>query len=435
MYIQFPPVGDVIIEDIESVVIPPMITIKQTYDSQKIENIRSDIQQKMENIQHKERFRGKRIAITVGSRGIPQLATMVREFCIQLISWGASPFIVPSMGSHGGGTVEGQMEVLRGYGITEETMGVPILATLDVVQYGTSNDGIPLYCNRHAWEADGILLFNKIKPHTDFRGPHESGLAKMIAIGLGNHRGASAIHSVGVDQFHWLIPEVAECFLECRKLVIGIGVVQNAYDDICAIEIAEKDEILELDSQLLTLARSRLGSLKFKQCDILILDEIGKDISGCGADPNVTGRATNSNCADFSDILNAELIVVLGLTQNTHHNACGIGIADITTRHCLNSVDWGSTWTNHINSLELRCAHIPCYANSDQEAILWALRNLSDEKRRNPKIARIQNTLAVSRIQVSPALYLDMRSTEGVEAISEPCPLLFDNNGKLILDI
>lgn len=433
MFIAFPEVEGVVIEGMDAVSIPPMITVEETYDHQKIEDAASCIRERLDaGISHKERFCGKRIAVTVGSRGIPHLAEMVRAICEELKAWGALPFLVPSMGSHGGGTVSGQLEILRGYGITEEQMGVPILATLDVVQYGELENGIPLCCNRCAWEADGILLFNKVKPHTDFRGSHESGLAKMIAIGLGDHKGASVIHGAGVEQFPTLLPAAAERFIACRDLMIGIGVVQNAYDEICAIEAAEREHILELDRRLLALAKERIGKLKFDQCDILILDEIGKDVSGCGADPNVTGRPTDPGCRAFSEVLDTALVVVLGITPNTHHNACGIGLADVTTRDCLNEIDWGPTWTNHFNSLELRCAHIPCYANSDRDAILLALRNLPEERRKRVKLARIRNTLEVSLVQVSPALYEEMREREGVRAVSGPEELRFDASGRLI---
>lgn len=432
MYINFPPIDDVVVEGMESVQIPDMITVSQSFDTQCIADAASCIRARMTKaVSHPECFAGKTVAVTVGSRGISHLAEMVRAICDQLTAWDARPFILAAMGSHGGGSIAGQLEILHSYGITEEAMGVPVRAVLDVVQYDTLPDGTPLCCSRDAWEADGIVLFNKVKPHTDFSGPHESGLAKMVAIGLGNHKGSAAIHDVGVERFAEVIPQAAEHFIARRELLLGIGVVQNAYEEICQIEAAFRENIMDMDKQLLTEAKERMGKLKFRRCDILIIDEIGKNISGTGADPNVTGRRTIPMREELSKNLDAATIVILGVSPDSHHNGCGIGLADITTRDCLNGIDWGSTWTNHINSLELSCAHIPCYANDDRQAILLALRALPKTIRDNAKIVHIRSTSQLAAIEVSPALYAEIRDTEGVQQMCGPKPLVFDNTGKL----
>ena len=229
-FIHFPETH-AILQGVESIPLPRMMTIRQQYDASKVEDIPGTLKSGMEALPNKEWFKGKSICITVGSRGIPDLDVMVRTMCDTLKEWGAEPFIIPAMGSHGGGSAEGQTEMLAGYNITEESMGVPLRASMEVVQYDEL-DGIPLYCDKYAYESDGIVIFNKVKPHTDFRGPHESGMLKMIAIGIAKHKGAAMFHSFGFDSFTELIPKVGEKFLRKCPVAFGVGVVQNAYDDL-----------------------------------------------------------------------------------------------------------------------------------------------------------------------------------------------------------
>lgn len=230
MYIQFPETHAKV-QGMEEVPIPNMVTVQEQYDSSRIEDAGASVRRGMEALPDHASYAGKKICITAGSRGIPDLDVMIRTMCDVLKEWKAEPFIIPAMGSHGGGTAEGQLEMLAGYHITEENMGVPIRASMDVVQYGEL-DGIPLYCDKFAFESDGIVIFNKVKPHTDFRGPHESGLLKMIAIGIAKHKGAAMFHSFGFERFAELIPPVSEIFLKKCPVAFGVGVVQNAYDDI-----------------------------------------------------------------------------------------------------------------------------------------------------------------------------------------------------------
>lgn len=260
MFINFPEVH-MRIEKLGGALFPPMIRVRQKYDAQKIENISEHFLGQLQYLQNQE-ITGKRIAIAVGSRGIPHLADLLKVLSTELKSRGAFPFIVPSMGSHGGATAEGQEMLLRGYGITEATVGVPIVSDMAVEQYGEV-EGIPLYCDRAAAKANGIIILNKIKPHTDFRGDIESGLCKMIAIGLGKHKGATALHAAGFAQFPHLLPKVAEIFLHKMPVLCGIGLVQNAYDEICALEVTPPDRLIETDKRLLKLAKERIARFKF----------------------------------------------------------------------------------------------------------------------------------------------------------------------------
>ena len=354
---------------------------------------------------------------------------IIRAICDKLKEYGAKPFIVPAMGSHGGGTTEGQVELIAGYNITEKSMGVPILASMDVIQISTLKDGTPVYCDRYAAESDGIVVFNKVKPHTNFRGRHESGIAKMMAIGLAKHKGASMFHMQGFHTFANRIPEVCEEFLRHAPIAFGIGLVQNAYDEISELEACEPGDILETDARLLEVAKAKIAQFKFKNIDVLIVDQIGKNISGGGMDPNVNGRSLNPG---FEDLMNIKKIFVRGLTEETHHNACGIGCADITTLRCVNDVDWGATWINLTTSTELRGGSIPIYANNDREALMIAIRTCNGIDMKNARVVRIKDTLSLEHIEVSTAYYDEIKENPEIQIIGEPFDLSFGNDGYLV---
>lgn len=427
-FIEFPEMSFKV-EGMEGIKIPKMVKIRQKYENDKIEDIKEKVINEMEKLSNKQDLKGKRLAITAGSRGIPDLDIIIKTVCDKLKEWGAEPFIIPAMGSHGGGTVEGQLEVINGYGITEEAMGVPILATMETALVGEMPDGTPIYCDKHAYEADGIVLLNKIKPHTDFKGDHESGLLKMIAIGIAKHKGASWFHMQGFDTFAVRIPIVAKAFLEKMNVVFGVGVVQNAYDEISELEVIEKDKIVERDHELLQIAKKRLAKLKFDNIDVLIVDKIGKNISGEGHDPNVTGR---SFMPGFEDDFRTQKLFIRGLTEESHHNACGLGGADITTRRCLNTVDWESTWLNLGTNTMIDGGKIPVYLNNDKEALLLAIRTCRKIDYNKARIARIPDTLHLDEIEISESLIADVMGREDVEIIGEPYEMPFDEEGFMI---
>ena len=306
------------IQGLEEVVLPRMVRVRQLYAGDRIADIPAHLKEELSRNDYRPLVKGKRIAVTVGSRGIPDNAVIVRTICDELKEWGADPFVVPAMGSHGGGTAEGNLEVLTGYGITEENLGVPVRASMDVVQIGELDDGArtPVCCDRLAAEADGIVVYNKVKPHTDFKGEHESGLLKMMAIGLAKHRGCSALHRRGFDTFAENIPKAAKVFLDKMNVVFAVGVVQNAYDEISDIRVYPHDEIISGDSELLRIAKARFPRFRFDNIDVLIIDRIGKDISGEGADPNVTGRGFMPY---FKDDFHTRKLMIRGLSEKSHH--------------------------------------------------------------------------------------------------------------------
>lgn len=432
MRISFPKL-ELPLQEAERIAIPPMYRIMQKYDDRHIQDVSACLREQLEDsVPGKERLRGRRLALTVGSRGIPDLDKLVRTICDTCKAWGAEPFVVPAMGSHGGATAEGQRQILAEYGITQETMGVPVCSGMEVVQYGALEDGTPLYCDRNAWEADGVILFNKVKPHTDFRGRHESGLGKMVAIGLAKEKGASMFHTKRLSRFPEYIPMVTERFIAAGKVAFGVGVVQNAYDRLCRIEACGSEDILAMDARLQAFAKTQLPRFKFNRCDVLVVDEIGKDISGSGMDPNITGR---NDTGDFPGVLDLQRLVVLGITAASCHNGCGINLCDLTVRRCLNEIDWHDTWLNDVAASMLSRGQIPIYVETDRDAVRTAIRTCVETDFAHPRVARIKNTLHMSEILVSEALYQDIRDREDVALLSGPEEMPFDADGFLRKDI
>ena len=426
-YIDFPEINFPV-QGIEDIRLPRMVRVRQKFANDKIQDIRGHLQSRLDGLHLQQDLHGKRIAVTVGSRGIPHNALIVKTICDRLKDWGAEPFVVPAMGSHGGGCVEGNLEILEGYGITEEAVGVPIRASMEVVQVGKIQDavGTPVFCDKYAAEADGIVIYNKVKPHTDFKGQHESGLLKMIAIGLAKHTGCSWFHKQGFDTFAERIPMVAEEFLKRMPVLFGVGVVQNAYDEISEIEVYPSDRLIEGDAELLKIAKKRFPRFRFDFIDVLVIDQIGKNISGEGADPNVTGRGFMPY---FKDDFHTKRLMIRGLSEQSHHNACGLGLADITTRRCLNSVDWESTWINLSTNTMIDGGKIPMYQNNDFEALRLAIRTCTKIDYNKALVVRIHDTLSLSEFEVSESMLDRIKDDSCIEILSEPYEILFDEDG------
>lgn len=428
-FISFPPI-EVRVEGMEQVRIPRMARIRQIFDSSCIGDpaavLKRELEEKAGNCGD---LTGKRIAITVGSRGIPHLADIVLTVIRFLQNRGAAPFIVPAMGSHGNACAEGQLEIVNSYGITEESMGVPICSTMEVELLGTLDDGTPVYCDRYAAEADGLVVMNKIKPHTDFRGSHESGLAKMMAIGLGNHRGASMFHMMGMDTFPERLPKVARAFLKKLPVLFGVAMIQNAYDQLCVEEVVLAENLMERETELLKIARNRMGKFKFDDIDVLVVDEIGKNISGAGLDPNIVGRNFSRN---IHDGLRLQKLFIRGLSKETHHIGTGISLADITTRRCLNSIDFSAVWANAITATVIQSGAIPMYMESDREALMLAIRTCNGIDLRNPRVVRIKNTLEITEVEVSEAILDELSGRDDIQVLSEPREIGFDSEGFMI---
>lgn len=368
-----------------------------------------------------------RIAIAVGSRGISNLALIVRTTVEFLRMQGAQPFIIPAMGSHGGGTAEGQEAVLAGYGITEQNVHAPIRATMEVVQLGhtTGEPSIPVFMDRFAWESDGVLVINRVKPHTDFHGEHESGIVKMLTIGLGKHRQALQMHRYGADGLRDYIPRVSQIVVESGKLLGALGILEDGYDNTACLSFALPEEIFALDSKLLTQARLSIARLPFDDIDLLIVDCMGKDYSGTGLDTNVIGRMRIRDCADNAP--HCRRIVTLDLSSASHGNALGVGLSDVVTRRLVDKIDWHITQENVITSGFLERGFLPVVRETDREAIAAGLMSIGRPVNADSvRAVRIRNTLALNEAWVSPALLHELS-----ENAAEFIPLSFDASGRI----
>jgi len=420
---------DVTIEGGMDYPFPSLTAVDQHFKRPRLLDVDQAMATQFESVTVSE-LRGKSVAITVGSRGIARQVEIVRSVVTNLHARGAHPFIVPSMGSHGGATVQGQLKVLKGYGVTEKSIGAPIRATMDVVQVATLGDGTPLYTDRIAHEADGIVILNKIKPHADFKGHHESGLAKMLSIGLANHKGAAALHDHGFANFHDIIPQAAERLLDTLPILFGVAILENAFDELMDVEIVAPTEVLAREQELLDIAKQSIGRLNFSEIDVLIIDEIGKNISGEGMDPNVTGRP-GSGLPGF-DAPDIQKIVALDVTPESHGNGVGIGCTDISTRRCIEQIDLGAMYTNAITATILEPAKLPMILNTDKDAICVALKTCNRITPETVKIVRIQNTLEIQRVWVSPALLADVENSADLSVAGAAAPMRFDSEGRLL---
>ncbi len=407
---------------------PRLVPVRQKFNATRIGDIPGAVCGEFAKLSGTGLLRpGIRVAVAVGSRGIANLKEIVKTTINELQALGTHPFIVPAMGSHGGATAAGQEKVLASYGITQEEVGVPVCASMEVIQVGTWN-GYPLYYDQAAAAADVVFLINRIKPHTDFKGSIESGLLKMVVIGLGNHRGATIMHSLGFDRFHQIIPEAGAIILANTPPTIGLAVLENAYDETAKIEILLGEEILIREPELLAEAKGFMPRLLLPTMDVLIVDEIGKDISGAGMDPNIIGR-TPSGLTEGFDAPPIQRIVVLDLTEKTHGNAMGIGMADVTTRKLVEKIDFAYTYANALTSTVLIAAKIPMFFNTEKEAIAVAVKTCNRVDPEKARIVRIKNTLELSHVLISET-YLPLDRAD-LEITGEPFPLEFDALGNL----
>jgi len=407
---------------------PSLIPINQSFSRERIENISNTIASEMKKIP-KDIISGKTIAITVGSRGITGMVSIIRALVQELKACDGEPFIVPAMGSHGGATDEGQIKILASYGITEDSIGAPIRSSMEVVEVSQLDDGTPLYTDRLAYEADAIIIANKIKPHADFKANYESGLVKMLSIGLAKHKGAVTLHRHGFDQFHDILPRVAEVLLDRLPVLFGLAILENAFDELMSLEIIPTEKILSREKELLKISKQSIGRLLFPEIDLLIIDEIGKNISGEGMDPNVTGRP-GSGLPGFN-APEIQKIVVLDITPQSHGNGVGIGLADISTRNCIEKIDLGAVYTNAITATILNPAKLPIIMNSDRDALAVALKTCNRITPETARIVRIKNTLELHRIWVSPVMLDELKKNENIEIAGEETPLEFDSSGRI----
>jgi hypothetical protein len=369
--------------------------------------------------------KGNSIAVAVGSRGIDNLEIVVREVLDFVKQQGGQPFIVPAMGSHGGATADGQAEVLAGYGITERSVGVPVRSSMEAVELPQGELNHRIYMDKNAYESDGVILINKIKPHTDFHATYESGLVKMSVIGLGKEAGAEAIHHFGVHGLTQLIPASAKQIFDTKKILAGVALIENAYDKTMMVNALRGQDILSEEPKLLDIARKNRPTFPVDNIDVLVIDRMGKNISGVGVDTNIIGRLKIYGQPE-PPTPNIRSIVVADITDESHGNATGIGLADIIARRLFDKIDFQVTYKNIATSSFLERGKIPFIAENDVDALELALRNCGHSGPGEERIIRIKDTLHLDELYVSRAILDELSVNPQIEVIEKDIPVFDD---------
>lgn len=410
-----------------------MIRLRQTFDRTMITDIPGAVQAELKKLALEQRVRtGQRIALTGGSRGIANIALILKSAADYVKSIGGRPFIFPAMGSHGGATAEGQTAMLAHYQVTEAFTGAPVLSSMDAVEISRTRDGVPVFIDKNAFEADGIIVVNRIKPHTKFKAPIESGLMKMMAIGMGKQKGAEYYHKAAIQYtFPKIIIDAGREVLRKAPVLCGLGLVENGYDQTAVIAALLPEELEEREKELLVLAKVMMPRLPFNEIDLLIIDEMGKDISGTGIDPNVTGR-NRDILGVFPHPVNVKRLFVRDLTPSSDGNANGIGFADLTTKRLVDKIDRVSTYMNCITAISLEKAAVPMHFETDRECIEVALGSIGLIPPERSRIVRIKNTLQLDEVDVSDIYMDEIPNRTDLEILEGPHTLPFDAQGNLV---
>jgi len=406
--------------------IPSLIKVRHVFNNEHIRDIEGTVREQMQSSGVKI-DKGSNIAIAVGSRGIKNIHRIVKAAVQYVKDMGGFPFIVPAMGSHGGATAEGQKGVLEGYGVTEEYTGAPIRSSMQVVELPQEGLENKVYMDKNAYEADGTIIINRIKYHTDFHGSHESGLMKICVVGLGKHKQALELHKYGVKGLKDMIVPTARQILKHGNIIMGIGIVENAYDDTAIIKALKPDEIENEEAKLLEISKGNMPYFPVDKFDLLIIDEMGKNISGTGVDTNIIGRIgiRGEKEPEKPYITN---IVITDLTEESHGNGLGVGLADIITKRLFNKIDLKITYENVLTSNFLKRGSIPIIADTDRQAVEYALRTCGPIETENARIIRIKNTLELGEIYVSQSILEEVRDNRNIEVIGELRDLFGDGS-------
>ena len=410
------------LKNFQPISLPRFARIRQKFAREKVEDIAGEIRAQM--APHMSGLTGKRIAVGVGSRGIANIALITRTVIDMLKQAGAEPFIIPVMGSHGGATPEGQAGMLESFGISAETMGVPVDASMEVEPIGEIEPGLVIHVAKSALAADGIVIIPRIKPHTCFHGIIESGICKMLVIGLGKQIGTDIVHFQGFIRFAELIPKIGCMIAQKTKVLFALAVVENAYEDTYKIEVVPKDDIIKLEREkaLLKIARESMGRIMLPKFDVLVIDYIGKNISGDGQDPNVTGLYIAKWLKGGPEFKKS---VILDMTEESHGNANGVGMVDVTTRKLFDKIDFVSMYTNGFTSTEVEATKIPLVAATSEDALRIAVKLCNGVAAGQHKVLWIKNTLELTEMLVSEPLLEEAAAHPSIEVVSEPQELVF----------
>ena len=412
---------------------PQMFRIRQHFDAPRVDDIAGTVRDEIARINPSSTIKpGQTVAVAAGSRGVANINTIVKTVVEEMKAIGAVPYIVPAMGSHGGGTAEGQTQVLAEYGITEGAMGCPIKSSMDVIQIGVSDFDMPIYFDKHASEADHVVVVNRIKPHTGFAGEIESGLMKMMLIGLGKHKGASVYHRAIIHHsFDKVVRLVGKVVREEMPITFGVATLENGYDETALIEAIPAADFEEREKVLQAISKEWCPSLPFDDVDLLIIDEMGKNISGSGMDTNVIGRKRNDRRAMGDETPRILRIFVRDLTEVTHGNATGIGMAEFTTRRLVDKIDYHATYTNVITGQHVSAGAIPLHCDTDAEILDIALESIGLIAPEDARVLWIPNTLDLGEVEASEAYLAQADIRDDLEILTDLRPLETEADGNL----
>ncbi len=412
-----------------------MLRIRQQFDRPRVEDVAGTVRAELEKLDLGKTIRpGHSVALTAGSRGITNIPLILQSVARFLRDLGARPFLVPTMGSHGGGTAEGQRKVLESYGITEAFVGAPIRASMEVVSLGATEEGFPVVLDRHAAEADHIAVIARVKPHTGYHGPVESGILKMMMIGLGKHAGALEYHRILLEYpYDQVVRSVGRTIRARSHIAFGLAIVENAYDETGRLAAIRPEDFESREEELLVLAKRWLAHLPLREADLLIIDEIGKDISGAGMDTNIVGRKRAFRLQPGpSDQPIMRLIFVRDLTPKTHGNAAGIGLADFTTTRLVKNMNYQATVINCLTAGYPEGAYLPVHFETDREVLNAALAIIGPRPPEAARVLRIRNTLCLEEVDVSEACLEKSNGEPPFKVLGPRKSLAFDADGNLL---
>ncbi len=407
-----------------------MTMIQQRWDQPNISDIASTVRGELERLEALAGVqRGDEIAITAGSRGIASIPKVLRAIIAAVRERGGRPFIFPAMGSHGGGTAEGQRALLAGLGITEETIGAPVRATMEVVRIGEIEEGIPVYLDAMAAQADGIMVVNRVKKHTNYDGPIESGLCKMAVIGMGKHRQALTVHQYGNFGLRSYIPRIAQVTFSKANVMAGLAIIENAWGGVADLVGLRADEIVEREPDLLVRAKELCAKIPFHEIDIALVERMGKDISGTGMDCYVIGRKRIIGEPEWPEAPQISSLVVLDLTEASHGNGAGVGLADFTTQRLVDKLDWEATRANVLTSGNIERAKLPLVYENAKAAVEAAAFRERHTAMNALRVACFRDTLRLGHLMVSPALARQAEAREDLGILERSLSLRFDEHG------
>ncbi len=413
--------------------LPRVFRLRQTFPRPRVHDPAAEVHAQLARLRLDEVVRpGQSVAISAGSRGIANITEITRAIVDHVRSLGAEPFVVPAMGSHGGGTADGQRRVIESYGLTEASLGCPIRSSIDTVVVCQTKEGLPVHFDREAFEADHVIVCNRIKPHTMFAGEIESGLMKMMLIGLGNPTGARIYHRAIEDfSFDQIVRSVAtEVIAKCR-VVAGVAIVENAYDETARVEAVRPKAMESREKELLRLAKQWITQLPFRYVDLLLIDRIGKEISGVGFDVNVVGRKFVDHRAAADEFPKVKRIALRGLTPDSHGNAVGVGLAEFCRSSLLRQMDVRATRLNAVTSGHVTAAMLPLDFETDREMIDVALRTVGLVEPQQARLLWIADTMKLDKLECSEAYLDEARGRDDLQILTEPRELQFDEKGNL----